>query len=568
MHHRLRLVGGALTRFKMRRQAARFARQIQSAQTEQARVLRELLALNTGSDFARQHGFAEIRSAADFRRRLPIADYETFRPYIDRVRNGQLSALLGPANPLLMFALTSGTTSDSKYIPITKRFLDDYRRGWKVWGIRSYDDHPALFALDILQLSSDHDQFRTAGGHPCGNISGLVSAMQSPIVKTMYTVPDVVSKIKSPDAKYYTALRLSLANRRVGMVMTANPSTVINLAKLGEAQKEELIRDIHDGTLSTKFEVADEVRRALRRRYGKRNPKRARELEEIIRRTGHLYPSDYWPDITLLAVWTGGSAGAYTAGLRQYYGDIPIRDHGLSASEGRMTIPLRDHRPDGLLDIGTHYFEFVPEAEHGSSQPTVLEAHELKEGECYFILLTTASGLCRYDIRDVVRCTGFEGSTPLLEFLNKGSHISSVTGEKISESQVVGALKQATAELNLQLSYYTLTPVWGDPPGYRLLLEEGDLPARDVADRLCRAADARLQQINMEYGEKRNTGRLTPMAPVLLPPGSWTRFARTRQAKLGGSVEQYKHPCLAPDLKFCDSFLSSFAVSPAPQSNR
>jgi len=563
MHPRLRFVGGALTRFKMRREAARFMKQVQNGREVQAHLLRDLLTLNAGSEFARQHGFAEIHNSADFRRRLPITDYESFRPFIDRVRNGHLSALLGPANPLLMFALTSGTTSDTKHIPITKRFLDDYRRGWKVWGIRAYDDHPSLFALDILQLSSDHDQFRTAGGHPCGNISGLVSSMQSPIVKTMYTVPDVVSKIKSPESKYYTALRLSLANRRVGMVMTANPSTVINLAKLGETLKEDLIRDIHDGTLSSKFDVADEVRRALRRRYSKRNPKRARELDEIVKRTGHLYPRDYWPDLALLAVWTGGSAGAYTAGLRQFYGDTPIRDHGLSASEGRMTIPLHDHRADGLLDVGTHYFEFIPEAEHGTPQPTVLEAHELREGECYYILLTTASGLCRYDIRDVVRCTGFQGTTPLLEFLNKGSHISSITGEKISESQVVGALKQATAELNLQLSYYTLTPVWGDPPGYRLLLEEADLPARDLAEKLCHAADARLQQLNVEYGEKRNTGRLTPMAPVLLPTGSWTRFARSRQSKLGGSVEQYKHPCLAPDLKFHDTFLGNFAETPA-----
>jgi hypothetical protein len=556
-------VGGALTRFKMRRQAARFMGQIGHTQAVQSAVLEELLRLNAGTAFARDHGMHEVRNAAEFRRRLPVTDYETYRPYIDRVRKGELDALLGRSNRLLMFALTSGTTSDSKHIPITRRFLEDYRRGWKVWGIRAYDDHPSLFALDILQLSSDHDQFRTAGGHPCGNISGLVSSMQSPIVKTMYTVPDVVSKIKSPEGKYYTALRLSIANRRVGMVMTANPSTVINLAKLSDAAKEDFIRDVHDGTLSTRFEISDNVRLALRRRYGRRDPRRARELEQIVHRTGHLYPRDYWPGLSLLAVWTGGSAGAYTGGLRQYYGDVPIRDHGLSASEGRMTIPLHDHRADGHLDIGTHYFEFIPESEHGSSMPTVLEAHELEEGKSYYILLTTASGLCRYDIKDVVRCTGFDGTAPLLEFLNKGAHISSVTGEKISESQVVGALKQATGELGLQLSYYTVTPVWGDPPGYRLLLEEADLPARDVAEKLCHHADRHLQTLNVEYGEKRNTGRLTPLAPQLIPEGSWTRFARARQSKLGGSVEQYKHPCLVPDLKFCDTFLSSFAQAPS-----
>ncbi|HTI51943.1 MAG TPA: GH3 auxin-responsive promoter family protein, partial [Planctomycetaceae bacterium] len=204
------------------------------------------------------------------------------------------------------------------------------------------------------------------------------------------------------------------------------------------------------------------------------------------------------------------------------------------------------------------YFEFIPESEHGSAQPSVLESHELRAGENYFILLTTSSGLCRYDIHDVVRCTGFEGGTPLLEFLNKGAHISSVTGEKISESQVVEALKQATAALELQLSYYTVTPVWGDPPGYRLLVEGADLAPSGTAERLCALADSCLQKLNVEYGEKRQTGRLTALVPLLLPAGSWKHFARSRQCRLGGSIEQYKHPCLVPDLKFCETFLREF----------
>jgi hypothetical protein len=559
MHPEIRYFGGTLVRYRLRRMASAFFKGLRDPRSVQHEVLRELLALNADSDFSRRHGLQRVRTAADFRRQLPIADYDCFRPYIDRLKAGDHAALLGRRNRLVMFALTSGTTSESKFIPITRRFLTDYRRGWSVWGIRAYDDHPALHRLDIMQLASDHDQFRTAGGSPCGNISGLVQAMQSPILKTMYTVPDVVTKIKSPEAKYYAAIRLSMADARVGLIMTANPSTLLQIARLGNAQKHDLIRDIYQGTLSPRIDLAPEIRHALRRRLGRGDPKRARELERIVNRTGSLLPRDYWPHLALLGVWTGGSAGAYTAGLRHCFGDVAIRDHGLSASEGRMTIPFADHAPAGILDIGTHYFEFIPEAEHGTNDPTVLEAHELSAGENYYILLTTSSGLYRYDIRDVVRCTGFAGGTPLLEFLNKGSHISSITGEKISESQVVASLRRATAELGVELSFYTVTPVWGDPPGYRLLVEEADLIAREVGERLSTLADAHLARLNMEYGEKRATGRLRSLAPVFLPPGSWARFARARQTKLGGSVEQYKHPCLAPDLTFCETFLRDFA---------
>src|SRR5262249_22285971 len=153
--------------------------------------------------------------------------------------------------------------------------------------------------------------------------------------------------------------------------------------------------------------IPHEIRDALRPWLTRASRSRIAELEAIILRTGRFRPRNVWPELSLVAVWTGGSAGAYTAELRRYFGGAPVRDHGLSASEGRMTIPLANHRADGLLDIGAHYFEFIPEAEHGSAHPTVLEAHELREGESYYILLTTSSGLCRYDIQDVVRCTGF-----------------------------------------------------------------------------------------------------------------------------------------------------------------
>lgn len=558
MNPTLRHYIGFFVRRRMKRAADAFHVAAQSPRETQTRVLHELLRLNAGSAFAGEHRFDEIRTVADFRRHIPVSDYEYFRPYIERVKQGEQRALLGPDNRLLMFALTSGTTADSKFIPITERFLEDYRRGWQTWGISNYLDHPALFLQEMVQLSSDDDQFRTPGGHPCGNISGLVRAIQNPIVTSMYTTPHVVSKIKSPEAKYYTALRLSLPNRIVGMAMTANPSTLIHLAKLADAHREELIRDIAEGTLSERFEVSREVRSALGRKITRPDRMRARELERVVERTGHLFPKDCWPGMTMLAVWTGGSAGAYLPGLQPFYGNLPVRDHGLSASEGRMTIPFRDNRPDGVLDVETHYFEFIPEEEHDRPNPTVLESHELEEGRNYYILLTTSSGLCRYDIRDVVRCTGFHGKTPTLEFLNKGSHISSITGEKISESQVVTAVREAVVELKLTLSHYTLTPVWGDPPGYRLLLESSDLPSPHFAEKLAAAADARLQKLNIEYGEKRQTGRLVPMAPVPLPAGTWQRFLRKRQSKLGGSVEQYKHPCLVPDLKFHDGFLSEF----------
>jgi hypothetical protein len=565
---KLRALCGKVVRARARRVHNEFLSATVDCRGTQHEVLRQLLALNAGSRFSREHGLDDVSTVAEFRQRLPVADFEYFRPYVDQLKQGDHAALLGPKNRLLMFALSSGTTSDAKFIPITERFLSDYRRGWQVWGIRVFDHFDGINTKNIVQLTSDYDRFRTPGGTPCGNISGLVSAMQNPLVRSMYKVPSAVNKIGDPDAKYYTAMRLSLVDEYIGLVMTANPSTLIQLARLADTKREELIRDIYDGTLTLETTIDDSVRRKLQFRIGRRHRARARQLEQIVERTGRLYPSDYWSNAEIVAVWTGGSAGAYLSSLRRYFGDVPIRDHGLSASEGRMTIPLEDGRSDGVLDVTTHFFEFIPEEEHGNENPTVLEAHELEEGRNYFILLTTSSGLYRYDICDVVRCIGFHETTPMLEFLHKGAHISNITGEKVSESQIVAAVRKCAERMQIHLEHFTVSPVWGEPPRYQLMAEESDLASPRLGDGLATGVDSRLQMLNCEYREKRMTGRLDAMKWVSLPPGTWAKFARQRQSKLGGSIEQYKHPCLIPDLNFSSQFISEFVAGTTGYSNK
>lgn len=560
--YKLREFVGIIPRVSIRRHARRFFAATADCRATQRRVLQDLLELNAGSRFSREHGFSQVRTVDDFRSRVPVADFEYFRPYIEDLKLGQHDSLLGAHNKLLMFSLSSGTTADSKFIPITKRFLDDYRSGWQTWGIMAFDAHPRIFSSSIVQLSSDYDRFRSAGDTPCGNISGLVAAMQNPLVRKMYSVPGVVSKIGDSEAKAYTALRLSVADSNVGMFTTANPSTLVQLSRQAANWKEQLIRDIADGTLWDGVDVDESVRQKLRRRIKSSNPSRARELERMVERTGEFLPKDIWPNTQLLAVWMGGSAGSYLNNLRHFFGDIPVRDHGLHASEGRMTIPIEDGCSDGILDLTTHFFEFIPEDEHGTEKPTVLEAHELEEGKNYFILLTTSSGLCRYDIRDVVKCTGFYGTTPILRFLHKGAHISNITGEKVSESQVADAVSSTAADLQITLQHFMVTPVWGEPPQYQLLVEQQDVNSENARTHLAAAVDSSLQNLNCEYAEKRGSGRLAPMSCIPLTDGAWRKFIGRRISRLGGSLEQYKHPCLVPDLEFKSRVMREFILEP------
>jgi hypothetical protein len=530
------------------RDQARYQRAVKNPRQTQHAWLLDQLRREQETAFGRDHHFAEIRTVDDFRRNVPIGSYETHEPYIERVKQGDTEAMFHRQG-VQMFALTSGTTSSRKFIPVTDRVLDSYRRVWTVWGLLAYAPRPLLFQHARLTLVGDWDEFRTPAGVPCGSISGFTAKLQSCVVRQGYVLPPESGKLKSTDAKHYLAWRLGVL-RTIGSWISPNPSTLLQLARFGAEHTQELLRDVRDGTLSDRFDWPAPLVQALRPQL-RPQPVRARQLEQVLERTGTLHPKDVWPELKLIGCWTGGSMAAYLRSFPEYFGDAAVRDLGLIASEGRMTFPIQDHTSSGVLEIVSGFYEFVPVDEIDSLQPTVLEAHELQEGGEYFILLTTASGLYRYNIWDVVRCTGWFERTPLLAFLHKGSGISSITGEKLTEYQVATAMAAALGRLDARLRTFSLAPCWDDrQPFYGLFLEHGELNGRLTGTELAAAVDDELQRANIEYASKRVSGRLGPVQLQILPVGEWRRWDQARLDRTGGSAEQYKHPCLIPGLEF------------------
>ena len=558
----MRMIGRPVAR-RARRLAYAFLDQTQHAAGVQRDLLLRRLARHADSQFGRDHHFHEIRTPADFRKRVPIGGYDRHEPYIDRVRQGDTNALFGQGTQVLMFAMTSGTTNRPKTIPVTTEALTDYREGWTIWGILAFDAHREMMRdglKPILQVASDWQESFTSSGIPCGAITGLTAHMQNRFVRTKYCMPAIASRIKDIESKYYLGLRFSIY-RDLGTIIAANPSTILAMARLGDRQKEVLIRDLADGTIDARWEIPADIRRDLSRKTRRRHKAIARALEKIANDTGRLLPKDYWPNLQFLSNWMGGTMRAYLRGYPEFFGETPVRDVGLIASEGRMTIPIDDGTPAGILDVRHHYFEFIPEEDGDRELPDTVEAADLIEGRNYFIVLTTAGGLYRYNISDLVRCVGFHGQAPLIEFLNKGAHYSSLTGEKLSEHQVIAAVEAAQRAAGVHLRSYLLVPTWDEPPFYSLLVEESDLASSASHERLAVAVERELQSQNVEYVSKRDTLRLGPVRILRIPDGSWAEFQKRRLVKSGGTVEQYKQPHLVPDLDLITSFRQLEVVS-------
>jgi len=516
------------------------------ADETQARLLAQILEQVAGSDFGRQFGLAKVRTIRDLRKALPIAGYERMAPFIDRLKQGKTEALLPPGTRIHMFAMTSGTTGRPKYIPVTDAVHKAYRKGWHVWGVSALDNHVDGFGSKILQIASRMDEQATPSGIPAGAMSGFTAYAQRGLVKKAYVLPPEASRAGDTATRYYLACRLGLRNHRV-MPLTANPSTLLGLAKAMDAEKESLLRDLADGTLRPGLALDADTRRLIEARL-QPMPARARQLEAGTRASGHLYPKDAW-ELPLIGTWKGGTLSLYLREMPLYWGDAPIRDIGLIASEGRFSVPMQTDGSAGVLEVTGTCFEFVPESDIEKPDPPALLPHETEVGRNYFLILTTPGGLVRYDIRDLVKVVGHVGRAPVIEFLNKGAHVANLTGEKITEFQVITAVNSVLDRLGLPVRNYCLAPTWAEIPYYSLLVEECDVPAARAAE-LAAAADAALRDQNIEYETKRKSCRLRPICVKTVPAGAWQAFDAKTIAERGGRVEQYKHKFLVNKVDF------------------
>jgi hypothetical protein len=518
-------------------QVRRFLAAHERTRQTQDRVLVELLTAHAGTAFARDHGLAAVHTYEEFRRAVPVRAYEALRPYMDRVLAGETAALLPPGRPVLMYSRTSGTTGLPKHIPVTPRFLAEMRRGWNIFGVKTLQDHPAAWLRPILAISASMHEAVSPTGLPCGAISGLLAATQKRIVRRMYVAPPQVSDCcHDPHVRYYLLLRCGVG-RNVSLITTANPSSTIKLVEAGQANAERLIRDVADGTCTPPGGLPAELARLLRFRP---NRALARRMADGLARDGVLLPKHFW-NVEILCNWTGGTLGLYLRRLKELFGGAAIRDIGLLASEGRFSLPLADGTPAGVAEITANFLEFIPAGDYGRDNPPTLRAHELEVGQEYFLVVTNWAGLWRYSLDDRIRVTGQLGQSPVFEFLCRGLRTASITGEKITEGQVVEAMRRAAADLGAAVDHFTLQGRFAATPYYELCLEltDGWSPAA-----LAEGLDRALADLNIEYDGKRATHRLGPIRPVAVPVGTFDRQEQENIRLRHGRGEQYKHQYL------------------------
>ncbi len=451
--------------------------------------------------FGLDHKFGTIKTHADYVKAVPVRDYESLSKYFDQVKNGDKN-ILWPGKPLYL-AKTSGTTSGTKYIPITKDSISNHINGARD-ALLAYvhDTGKSRFLDGKMIFLSGSPELEEVGGINTGRLSGI-------------------------------------ANHHVPGYLRTNqlPTYQTNCIDDWESKLDEIIEETIDQNMTLISGIPPWVQMYF---------------DKLMRQTGKQI-KDIFPNFSLF-VYGGVNFEPYRKKLFESIGKQVDSIELFPASEGFFA--YQDKQDDNglllLLNSGIFY-EFIPASEYHDENPRRLTIGEVEVGVNYALVISSNAGLWAYSIGDTVKFTSIKPYKIVVS--GRIKHFISAFGEHVIGEEVENAMKATMAKFpEVELTEFTVAPYVSQDHGqsyHEWLVEFAKLPHNPTA--FANDLDEQMQKLNSYYNDLIIGNILQKLKLTPLPRGTFRNYMKS-QGKLGG---QNKVPRLSNDRKLAEGLLDA-----------
>jgi hypothetical protein len=467
----------------------------ETAVADQEGIFKNLIKSAKNTEFGKDHGFENIKSYDDFKKAVPIRDYEQFKGYIQKIKDGKHN-VLWKGMPIY-FAKTSGTTSGVKYIPITKDSIPNH--------INS-----ARNALLCYMAVSGNYEF--ANGK-------LMFLSGSPVLDRIGSVP--------------TGRLSGIVNHHVPSYLRSNqlPSYETNCIEDWETKLEKIV----DETINQDMTLISGIPPWMQMYFDSLNARTGKKIKDI------------FPNFSVM-VQGGVNFEPYKAKLFDSIGKPIDTVELFPASEGFFA--FQDNYKEAGLLLNTNsgiYFEFVPANEIFNDNPTRLSLQDVRVGENYALIISNNAGLWSYNIGDTVK---FLSVNPYKIIVSgRIKHFISAFGEHVIGEEVEYALLKAANEDGVKIVEFTVAPMIAQDTGksyHEWFIEFENAPGN--MEVFIKKVDDNLRSKNVYYDDLINGNILDRLKITPIKKNGFIDYMKS-VGKLGG---QNKVPRLSNDRKLAD----------------
>ena len=471
---------------------------METAVQDQQSIFNHLVKVGSKTEFGKEHDFANIKSYEDFVQRVPLRDYEAFKPYIERIKQGRHN-VLWKGLPIY-FAKTSGTTSGVKYIPITKDSIPNHINTARN-ALLCYmaETGNTKFADGKLIFLSGSPELERVGGIPTGRLSGIVN----------HHVP-----------KYLRSNQL--------------PSYTTNCIEEWEEKLDKIVEE----TISQDMTLISGIPPWMQMYFDRLEEKSGKKVGEL------------FPNFSVM-VQGGVAFEPYRAKLNESIGRHVDCIELFPASEGFFAFQDSQNAEGLLLNTNSGiFYEFVPAGDIFKENPTRLTLKDVKIGENYAMLINSNAGLWGYDLGDTIKFVSVDPYRIVVSGRTK--HFISAFGEHVIGEEVEAALLSAAAEEKVHVTEFTVAPVIANGSGksYHEWFIEFEKAPEDIGA-FSKKIDDNLRKKNVYYDDLIGGNILERLHISVIRKNGFIEYMKSI-GKLGG---QNKVPRLSNDRKIADELI-------------
>lgn len=470
----------------------------------QRETLQALVTAAQYTEFGKKYGFTKLFSLKEFKKNVPIHEYDDIKPYILRMMDGEENILWN--TPVKWFAKSSGTTSDkSKFIPISEESLhENHFQASKDVLSNYYKNFPSsdLLTGKGLVVGGSHQISKVNEEIQYGDLSAVLM-QNSPFWGQWIRTPELsVALLDEWENKIETLAQIT-ANENVTSIAGVPTWTLLLLKRILEIKGKSTIKEV-------------------------------------------------WPNLELY-INGGVSFVPYKEQFDKIIGGKINYLEIYNASEGFIA-GQQSPDDDGMLLFTEHgvFYEFMPVEEYGKEDPVTVGLRDVKVGKNYALVISTTGGLWRYLIGDTVQFTTLNPYK--IKVSGRLKHYMNAFGEEVIVDNSDKAIAVAAEKTNAVVTDYTAAPIYfseGSNGTHEWLIEFDKAPADIVA--FTRELDTALKNINSDYEAKRYKDIALRMPVIrILAKGAFTNWLRSK-GKLGG---QHKVPRLSNERTVLEEILA------------
>ena len=469
-----------------------------TAVADQENILNQLIKVGKGTEYGKSLGLDKVTNYEEFKLAVPIQDYEQMRPWINKIKEGKHN-VLWKGKPIYL-AKTSGTTSGTKYIPITKDSIPNHINTARN-ALLCYmaETGNTRFADGKLIFLSGSPELERVGDIPTGRLSGIVN----------HHVP-----------KYLRSNQM--------------PSYETNCIEDWETKLNKIV----DETIKQDMTLISGI-----------PPWMQMYFDELIKRSGKKV-GELFPNFSVM-VQGGVNFEPYKAKLFESIGRKIDCIELFPASEGFFAFQDSQNAEGLLLNTNSGiYFEFIPAAEIYNDNPTRLSLKDVKVGENYAMIINSNAGLWGYNLGDTIK---FVSTDPYrLVVTGRTKHFISAFGEHVIGEEVEYSILRAAEEEHVQITEFTVAPFVSKNEGksyHEWFIEFENRPG-DI-NSFANKVEVNLRKKNVYYDDLISGNILSPLKITAVKKNGFIDYMKSI-GKLGG---QNKVPRLSNDRKIADELV-------------